>query len=127
MPLKASQIGSSGTENDRHIALFSIVIILFFYIDIEYLMCFVCPPYSYMFIGMPSKEWPLGQEILWYDICDKKGDPCQRWDSRTPHSHKCGELADHENHCRNPDDDNSPWCYTTSSDKRYDYCTVLHW
>lgn len=57
----------------------------------------------------------------------RTGDPCQRWGSQTPHTHGFGyRLADHENYCRNPDEDDGPWCYTTKSDKRYDYCTVPH-
>ncbi|VDI82640.1 apolipoprotein(a) [Mytilus galloprovincialis] len=29
-----------------------------------------------------------------------------------------------ENFCRNPDKDDKPWCYTTTSSKRYDFCDV---
>lgn len=54
----------------------------------------------------------------------KTGDPCQRWDSQTPHKHSFGQLYDQENYCRNPNDDDGPWCYTTNADKRQEYCTV---
>ena len=28
------------------------------------------------------------------------------------------------NYCRNPDDEPEPWCYTTDSDKRWEYCGI---
>ena len=28
------------------------------------------------------------------------------------------------NYCRNPDDENGAWCYTTDSNKRWDYCGI---
>uniref|UniRef100_A0A3B3SZZ3 Kringle domain-containing protein n=1 Tax=Paramormyrops kingsleyae TaxID=1676925 RepID=A0A3B3SZZ3_9TELE len=35
-------------------------------------------------------------------------------------------LAKHleENHCRNPDGEIQPWCFTTSPFKRWDYCAI---
>ena len=29
-----------------------------------------------------------------------------------------------ENYCRNPDGDPKPWCFTTSSSKRWDFCSI---
>uniref|UniRef100_A0A3B4B8Z0 Kringle domain-containing protein n=1 Tax=Periophthalmus magnuspinnatus TaxID=409849 RepID=A0A3B4B8Z0_9GOBI len=29
-----------------------------------------------------------------------------------------------ENYCRNPDGDPRPWCFTTSSTKRWDFCSI---
>ena len=28
------------------------------------------------------------------------------------------------NHCRNPDNERMPWCYTTDPDTRWEYCKV---
>ena len=50
--------------------------------------------------------------------------PCQRWDSQEPNSHRFGDLASEENYCRNPDDDDEPWCYTTSDDERLQFCGI---
>ena len=58
------------------------------------------------------------------------GFDCQRWDSQVPHSHKFNKEAFpdaglSENFCRNPDGEvDGPWCYTESSDKRWEYCDV---
>lgn len=29
-----------------------------------------------------------------------------------------------ENYCRNPDGEKKPWCYTTNSSVRWEYCTI---
>ncbi|XP_048841616.1 plasminogen-like isoform X2 [Brienomyrus brachyistius] len=59
----------------------------------------------------------------------ENGYTCQRWDSQMPHSH--GYFPDlipekhlEENYCRNPDGETQPWCFTTSSSKRWDYCSI---
>nr|XP_033815652.1 hepatocyte growth factor isoform X2 [Geotrypetes seraphini] len=58
------------------------------------------------------------------------GTPCQRWDSQYPHqhnftpeNHKCKDLT--ENYCRNPDGEESPWCFTTNPNIRIGYCTQI--
>ncbi|KAK3088625.1 hypothetical protein FSP39_021462, partial [Pinctada imbricata] len=57
----------------------------------------------------------------------ESGYTCQAWSAQTPHTHSYGDrLGDQENYCRNPDDDDRPWCYTTSSGKRFEYCNVPH-
>lgn len=55
------------------------------------------------------------------------GIPCQRWDSQEPHKHRfnpekypCKGLE--ENYCRNPDDSEAPWCFTTNPNIRVAYC-----
>jgi len=48
---------------------------------------------------------------------------CQAWNVQTPHKHEFARLGDH-NHCRNPDEESGVWCYTTSPNKRWDYCDV---
>ncbi|XP_041062728.1 plasminogen-like [Carcharodon carcharias] len=54
---------------------------------------------------------------------------CQRWDTQVPHLHSrtpdnypCKGLEG--NHCRNPDNEKEPWCYTTNPDTRWEYCQV---
>ena len=55
------------------------------------------------------------------------GIPCQRWDSDTPHKHYIHEYDGEENYCRNMNGyKHAPWCYTTSDDKRWDFCDVPH-
>ena len=59
------------------------------------------------------------------------GLPCQRWDSQSPHSHPNSDasrfpdatMGETTNYCRNPDNDATLWCYTTTS-VRWDYCAV---
>lgn len=56
--------------------------------------------------------------------------PCQRWDSDYPHQHsdkktKLPNAGLDMNYCRNPNRDSlGPWCYTTSQNKRWEYCDV---
>ena len=41
----------------------------------------------------------------------RTGRQCQQWASDWPHQHRWQDLP--ANHCRNPDADTAPWCYTT--------------
>ncbi|XP_013004333.2 plasminogen [Cavia porcellus] len=57
------------------------------------------------------------------------GRTCQRWKDQTPHKHNrtpenypCKDLD--ENYCRNPDKETAPWCYTTDSEVRWEYCAI---
>ncbi|XP_030576884.1 plasminogen-like isoform X2 [Archocentrus centrarchus] len=59
------------------------------------------------------------------------GVTCQAWSAQTPHSHTSFTPEIHPtkglegNSCRNPDGDlNGPWCYTTDSNKKWDYCQI---
>ncbi|XP_076026631.1 plasminogen [Genypterus blacodes] len=59
------------------------------------------------------------------------GFTCQRWDSQKPHNHgyipsALPEKYLEENYCRNPDGDPRPWCLTTSTAKRWDFCSIPH-
>ncbi|XP_070544790.1 plasminogen-like isoform X2 [Ptychodera flava] len=58
------------------------------------------------------------------------GKRCQKWTSQSPHTHmRTPEnypnkgLGDH-NYCRNPDGEEKPWCYTASSNTRWEFCDV---
>ena len=49
---------------------------------------------------------------------------CQRWSSQYPHRHSLG-TTEPSNYCRNvPEFERGPWCYTSSSSKRWDLCDV---
>ncbi|XP_026531031.1 plasminogen [Notechis scutatus] len=59
------------------------------------------------------------------------GKTCQEWQSQVPHQHTSFTPETHprsrleKNYCRNPDGDtNGPWCYTTDTNKIWDYCDV---
>ena len=67
----------------------------------------------------------------------ENGLECQRWDSNTPHSHDndrvelfpddVTSLSDIENYCRNPDAENTLWCYTIDSvdeSRRWEFCDI---
>ncbi|KAI8494104.1 hypothetical protein Bbelb_284510 [Branchiostoma belcheri] len=54
---------------------------------------------------------------------------CQRWDSQSPHTHPHTpqthpDAGLEENFCRNPDNKERPWCYTTDESQTWDYCNV---
>lgn len=54
----------------------------------------------------------------------KSGKKCQEWGKQRPHSHPFKRLADQGNFCRNPDSLAAPWCYTTSSGTRWEFCDI---
>jgi len=67
----------------------------------------------------------------------ESGRTCQRWDSNTPHgvsgnyykalvggNYPEGSRAAAQNHCRNPDGEPRPWCYTTDPEKRFELCDI---
>ncbi|XP_065926189.1 uncharacterized protein [Magallana gigas] len=55
---------------------------------------------------------------------------CQCWDTVEPHRHNFSmgfmglSASEHENYCRNPNDDLMPWCYTINSTIRFQYCNI---
>ena len=59
----------------------------------------------------------------------ESGRICQRWDADTPQFHPLTSLyrpyLDGHNYCRNPEGRGKrPWCYTTDSNVRWEYCDV---
>ncbi|XP_078576750.1 uncharacterized protein LOC144862258 [Branchiostoma floridae x Branchiostoma japonicum] len=59
----------------------------------------------------------------------ESGRECQRWDSQSPHQHSrtpesYPTAGLDRNYCRNPDDSDAVWCYTTDPEKRWEYCDV---
>lgn len=70
---------------------------------------------------------PIGEDYIGQKQHTKFGLLCQRWDSNSPHSHNYHEYDGDENYCRNTlGDEPMPWCYTTSSSKRWDFCDIPH-
>lgn len=124
MTLKADQIRSSDTIEDKlyHIVSVGIFFLptLILHFECVFLPTVTCP------LECVRKNDPKGKKYFGTINVTKTGIPCQRWDSKTPHKHQFDELADHENYCRNPDEDNGPWCYTTNDTQRYDFCPVPH-
>uniref|UniRef100_A0A3Q3ILE0 Kringle domain-containing protein n=1 Tax=Monopterus albus TaxID=43700 RepID=A0A3Q3ILE0_MONAL len=58
----------------------------------------------------------------------QNGLTCQRWDSQEPQNHGFipSNFIDNFflNYCRNPDGESRPWCFTTSTSKRWDFCSI---
>nr|XP_014344832.1 PREDICTED: plasminogen-like isoform X1 [Latimeria chalumnae] len=57
------------------------------------------------------------------------GTKCQAWSSMRPHMHektpqKFPDAGLTKNYCRNPDNDQKPWCYTMNPEMRWDYCNL---
>lgn len=60
-----------------------------------------------------------------YKGCQRKtrsGRTCQRWNQQSPHKHGLSNMDEDENFCRNPDNENTIWCYTTDPRKRWEFC-----
>ena len=73
---------------------------------------------------------PTGKDYRGYVSQTISGLPCQIWTSQSPHMHlrlpslyPSAGLGEH-NYCRNPDGQSTPWCYTTDSYYRWDYCHI---
>ncbi len=53
------------------------------------------------------------------------GFQCQRWDSKEHYSpDKYPEAGLEENFCRNPDDSERAWCFSTNPNEQWEYCDV---
>jgi len=51
------------------------------------------------------------------------GKDCQVWAEQKPHKHKHKDVGEN-NFCRNPDNHDAVWCYTTDKKKRWEECNV---
>ncbi|XP_062576818.1 uncharacterized protein LOC134238715 [Saccostrea cucullata] len=68
----------------------------------------------------------------YFGTVSKTGDgiECQRWDKLQPHNHSFVygfmglSASEHENYCRNPDNEERPWCYTVNDTVRWSYCDI---
>ena len=60
----------------------------------------------------------------------ESGRTCQAWDSHEVHDHPNTSRQTYPdgglegNYCRNPDNEEGAWCYTTDPLKRWEYCSV---
>ena len=72
-----------------------------------------------------------GEKDAGYRGCQaqtRSGKTCQSWDSQTPHEHSRKSEAKGttgHNYCRNPDGEDTIWCYTTDPEKRWEYCDPM--
>ncbi|XP_064303022.1 plasminogen isoform X2 [Phalacrocorax carbo] len=79
----------------------------------------------------PSEECyrGKGQSYRGTTSITASGKKCQAWNSMFPHRHE--KTPDRfpnadlrHNYCRNPDGDNSPWCFTTDPNMTWEYCSL---
>ncbi|XP_074944138.1 plasminogen-like isoform X2 [Phalacrocorax aristotelis] len=79
----------------------------------------------------PSEECyrGKGQSYRGTTSITASGKICQAWNSMFPHRHE--KTPDRfpnadlrHNYCRNPDGDNSPWCFTTDPNMTWEYCSL---
>ena len=54
----------------------------------------------------------------------RSGRTCQEWASSFPHEHRWASAGFPANHCRNPDHEPAPWCYTNDPTRRFELCDV---
>lgn len=84
----------------------------------------------------PCDETLRGEKDSGYRGCQQAtttGKTCQKWTSQSPHAHSrttsnpsyAGTGLGGHNYCRNPDGENTIWCYTTDPDHRWEFCEPL--
>ena len=81
------------------------------------------------FSSVECKKTTKGVEYRGTISKTKSGLTCQRWDSQSPHRHsntpeRRPSMGLEQNFCRNPDNEATPWCYTTSPSKRWEACNI---
>ncbi|XP_078481818.1 uncharacterized protein LOC100184305 [Ciona intestinalis] len=69
---------------------------------------------------------PSNLESKYTGTCSRtaSGITCQRWDVNQPHSRSFTPSPNNHNFCRPLDGDATPWCYTTDTNIRWEYCDV---
>uniref|UniRef100_A0A8C5JDC7 Kringle domain-containing protein n=1 Tax=Junco hyemalis TaxID=40217 RepID=A0A8C5JDC7_JUNHY len=100
-------------------------------------------PRPWCFTTSPTKRWEYcdiprcrrqclsgrGEDYRGTISVTESGNTCQEWSSQSPHRHTfisqdfCSRGLD-ENYCRNPDGEKRPWCYTTNTTARWEYCNI---
>lgn len=69
-----------------------------------------------------------GETYTGSNIFTESDEICQEWNSRSPHPHPTylpSEIHNARRQCRNPGGRGErPWCYTTSTSRRWEYCNV---
>jgi hypothetical protein len=63
----------------------------------------------------------------------RSGKTCMMWADQSPHKHTrgpekrpgMGTEGKGNNKCRNPDNGDTIWCYTTDPKKRFEYCDPI--
>eukprot|EP01083_Nonionella_stella_P304165 1055756_1 len=72
----------------------------------------------------------IGYDYRGCQTTTRLGYTCQYWTDQSPHTHTMmveypnAALGPHH-FCRNPDGDDTIWCYTTDSEKRLDFCDPM--
>ncbi|XP_077869472.1 uncharacterized protein LOC144360991 [Saccoglossus kowalevskii] len=77
-------------------------------------------------------EDPIGTDYRGALSTTAKGYTCMKWATQSPHEHTrtpanypSSGLGDH-NYCRNPDNSEGAWCYTTDPSERWGLCDIGH-
>ena len=85
-------------------------------------------------MNLDCKTTNVGKEYMGRTSVTASGKMCQAWTAESPHlpdsdiviqsNFPDASIADASNYCRNPDEGDRPWCYTTDPDERWEYCDV---
>ncbi|CAH1777248.1 unnamed protein product [Owenia fusiformis] len=97
--------------------------------------CFTTDPnIEWEYCGVPiceCNEHAKGRYYSGSQTSTRSGKSCQRWDKQIPHQHKIratdltdGNLTAAGPKCRNPNDRDRPWCFTTDPDTRWEFCDI---
>jgi len=77
------------------------------------------------FLTSASSDCQAGDGKYYKGEVNKTGSgrDCQVWAEQKPHKHKHKDVGEN-NFCRNPDNHDAVWCYTTDKKKRWEECNV---